>query len=92
MTYFRAAAFTKTYRAITPPGQERVEKSLRKLVTALETRTFPPGLGLKKLRLGLWEIRAGLLDRIVFRRAGDTVEFLIVGTHDEIKRFLKHRS
>jgi len=50
---------------------------------------LPIGIGLKKLRKHLWEARAGLDDRIVFSREGDLVEFLIVGSHDEIARFLR---
>lgn len=49
----------------------------------------PFGLGLKSLKPGIWEIRVGLSDRILFRRRSDLVELLIVGNHNEIARMLK---
>lgn len=36
-----------------------------------------------------WEIRKGLKLRIIFLWQGDSVEFILAGTHDDIKRFLK---
>lgn len=47
------------------------------------------GLGLKNLRKDFWEIRKGLRLRILFRLRADHVEFILAGTHDEIKKFLK---
>jgi hypothetical protein len=61
------------------------------LVAGFETGQLPHGLGLKRLRAGLWELRAGLSDRVVFHRSGDLVEFMLVGNHDEIARFLESR-
>lgn len=49
----------------------------------------PVGLGLKKLRPPLWEIRSSLQDRILFAWKKDLVTFLVAGDHQDIKRFLK---
>ena len=89
MRYFRAARFRRAFRALDAQRQARVEQAMRQLDLMFTVGQLPHGLGLKPLRRGVWEIRAGLSDRIVFRRAGDAVEFLIVGNHDDIKRFLK---
>jgi hypothetical protein len=48
----------------------------------------PAGLGLKKLHKSFWEIRADLETRILFQVEKDRVTFVIVGNHDEIRRFL----
>jgi hypothetical protein len=37
----------------------------------------------------LWELRAGLSDRILFHRSGDLITFLLTGSHDEVSRFLR---
>ena len=91
MRYSRTAAFKRTYRDLDPPRQQRADETLLKLADAFETGEIPPGLGLKPLQHGVWEARSGIHDRILFRREpDDVVELLLIGTHDEIKRFLKH--
>jgi len=90
MRYVRDAAFKRAYQALDPVRQHRVDRALVQLVTLFAEHQRPFGLGLKTLKPRIWEIRAGLDDRIVFRWSGDTVELLIVGTHDEIRRLLKH--
>jgi len=47
------------------------------------------GLGLKNLKKNFWEIRKGLKLRILFRWQSDRIEFILAGTHDDIKNFLK---
>jgi hypothetical protein len=49
------------------------------------------GLGLKNLRKNYWEIRKGLKSRILFRRQDDLVEFILAGSHEDIKRFIKQQ-
>lgn len=91
MRYFRTAAFKRAYRTLDPARQRRADETLLKLAQALETRKIPHGLGIKPLQHEIWEARSGIHDRILFRRAtADLVELLLIGTHDEIKRFLKH--
>ena len=91
MRYFRTTAFQSLYRKLPSDRQEAADKALRVLEDALASGRPTGGLGLKVLRRGVWEIRAGLLDRIVFCRTKDLIEFLVIGTHDEIRRFLKGR-
>ncbi len=88
MRYSRSAAFARLYRKLPPDRRSRVDEAILAFDAALARGTLSQGLGLKELRPRLWEIRAGLLDRVLFARAGDEIEFLLVGTHDEIKRFL----
>ena len=47
------------------------------------------GIGLKRLKGNFWEIRKDLKSRILFRWQGDLVEFILVGDHDDIRRYLK---
>jgi len=89
MRYFRTARFKRAFRTLEAPRQIRVEHAMRQLEVLFESGHLPPGLGLKQLRPGLWEVRAGLSDRVVFSRTGDLAEFLLVGNHDELRRFLK---
>jgi len=89
MRYFHTAAFRRAYQALDPPRQHRVDRALQQLEVLYAERQRPFGIGLKSLKPGIWEIRAGLGDRILFRRRGETVELLIVGNHDEIARLLR---
>lgn len=89
MRYFRTEFFKRTYQSLDPTRKKRVDRALRQLEVFYSESQRPFGLGLKALRSGVWEIRSGLADRIIFRRSGDSVEFILVGSHDEIKRFLK---
>lgn len=90
MRYVRTAAFKRAYRGLDGTRQERADSTLLKLADAFETGQISPGFGLKPLQHGIWEARSGIHDRILFRREpDDVVELLLIGTHDEIKRFLK---
>lgn len=90
MRYFRTQAFLKSFRSLPVDRQGRISDALKKLDLLFLKQEKPVGLGLKQLRHGIWEIRSGLSDRILFRRQSDTIEFLIAGNHDEIRRYLKN--
>jgi mRNA-degrading endonuclease YafQ of YafQ-DinJ toxin-antitoxin module len=48
------------------------------------------GLGLRKLhRSGIWEARVGLGLRLVFGLQPDLLALVRVGSHDDVRRFLK---
>lgn len=89
MRYFHTAAFKRAYQALESSRQHRVDRALQQLDVLYAERQRPFGIGLKSLKPGIWEIRVGLGDRILFRRKGDIVELLIVGNHDEIARLLR---
>jgi len=89
--YFRSAAFRRWYQHLQVSKQAQVDEALLKLAQAFEARQIPFGLGLKHLQRGVWEIRMDLSERILFERSGDVVHFLLAGSHDEVKRYLKNR-
>ena len=89
MRYARTAAFKRTFEALDPLRRHRVSRALHQLEALYDAGQRPVGLGLKALKPGIWEVRAGLGDRILFRWTGDMVELLIVGNHDEIARLLR---
>ena len=89
MRYERKPAFERSIQRLPPDRKARTKEAVQQLVVFFETKQQPHGLGLKRLRGGYWEVRAGLGDRVLFRLSGDLVEFVIVGNHDEIRRFLR---
>ena len=89
MRYRVSARFDRSVGRLDPERKQRVQEAIDRLVAAFETGELPRGLGLKQLRPRLWELRAGLSDRVLFYRAGGVVEFLAAGNHDEIARLLR---
>lgn len=69
---------------------EAIHEAVSVLVECFENGSLPPvGVGLKKLRPPLWEMRSSLQDRILFAWKKDQVTFLAAGNHQDIKRFLR---
>ncbi len=89
MQYFHTEAFRRTYQSLDSSRKKRVDKALIHLEELYSQGQRPFGIGLKWLKPNIWEIRAGLDDRILFRWTGDSIELLIVGNHNEIRRMLK---
>ena len=89
MRYFRTATFKRAYEKLDSSSRKRVDRALQQLAVLYAQSEHPFGIGLKSLKPNIWEVRAGRGDRILFRWTGDTVEFLFVGSHDEIQRLLR---
>ncbi|MBI4669926.1 MAG: hypothetical protein HY747_12250 [Elusimicrobia bacterium] len=89
MRYARHVSFKRAYKKSSKERQENIDKAIRSLAAALESGQVSVGLGLKQLRHDFWEIRAGLAERIIFHRHQDIIEFVIFGSHEGVKRFLK---
>ena len=82
--------FRQQCRAADRQDQAAILKLLVELQTALANPHEQRGLGLRKLHpAGIWEVRAGLSLRALFRLADDEAIFVFLGTHDEVKKFLK---
>ena len=90
MRFVSSSVFERTLKSLSDSRKVKVKKAIQLAVAFFETGDLPHGLGLKPLSHGIWEIRAGLEDRILFRRFKGSVEFILVGSHDEIRRFLKN--
>lgn len=89
MRYQSSPRFDRSVRRLDSAQRHAVQEALERLTAAFETGQVPPGLGLKQLRPGLWECRAGLSERVLFFRHRDAVEFLLAGDHDAIKQALR---
>ncbi len=90
MEYQSSRGFEKILRRLPPNEKKEVQRHVDAFVRALEARTIPLGTGLKKLRGSVWELRINLALRILFRWEKQTVTFLFVGNHNEVRQFMKH--
>jgi mRNA-degrading endonuclease RelE of RelBE toxin-antitoxin system len=83
------SSFDRTFKKLSPSHQKKVYQTIDTLMNYLDgLAPLPPGLGLKNWSADYWEIRSGLKDRILFEFT-DTIVFLFVGSHDDIKNFIK---
>lgn len=63
--------------------------ALRAIPSAFGRPHLHSGLGIRQLRSGVYEARIGLDLRAAFVREGDELKIQVIGTHDEVKRFLR---
>ena len=83
-------SFEKSLKKGNPKDKENVYAVCQTILDVLEKQERPSqGIGLKKLEKTFWEIRVNIHIRIIFEWQEDRIKFLLVGSHDEIKRFLK---
>lgn len=83
-------SFEKSIKRLKSEEKGGIHQTCQTLVAVIENqqKSFE-GLGLKKLDKIYWEIRASLKLRIIFEWQDDLIKFILVGSHDEIKTFLK---
>ena len=89
MRYSVTSAFGRSLRDLPAFRKDQVKKAIELAVAFFETGVLPHGLGLKPLRHQFWEIRASIADRVIFRKNKNVIEFVLVGSHDDIKKFLR---
>lgn len=83
------ARFQRRYDRLPHPERLLVKKSLGQFQHYLETGEMSLGLGLRKLGPGVYEFRVGLALRILSVEEGPLVVLAFLGSHDEVRRFLR---
>jgi len=84
------SSFKRSLKRFDPLQQLELKRRVDLFLRALAADQLPAGFGLTKLRPLLWEMRSGLAQRVLFWRSKDEIRFTFVGSHDEVRRFLKH--
>jgi mRNA-degrading endonuclease YafQ of YafQ-DinJ toxin-antitoxin module len=83
-------AFQRDVRALPDAQRLAVLDAMLSLPRALGDPHLHGGLGIRKLHAsGIWEARVGLGLRVVFSLETDLLTLVRVGSHDEIRRFLR---
>ena len=90
MRYTFDASFARSLKRFVPAQQLEIKRRVDLFIRALAAQQLPAGFGMTQLRPTLWEIRSGLAQRILLWRVKDEVTFTFVGSHDEVRRFLRH--
>ena len=85
-------SFDKTFNRLPMDKQLEVIEVVDILIAFLETKSRPTkGIGIKKLRKNFWEVRISLKLRILFEIQKGSLIFILVGSHDDIKRYIRKR-
>ena len=84
------AAFRKLLRPLSKKERKRIGLALRAVEQAYGQPHLHRGLGLRELPKGCVEVRVGLAQRIVLRVTRDALVCEMIGTHDEVQRFLRN--
>ena len=77
---------------LAPEQQVEVLAALRQLPTAFGRPHAHTGLGVRQLRRGIFEARVGLQIRVLFERDGDLLVIKTLGTHEDIRHYLRERA
>lgn len=89
MTYRYLSSFDRSFKALRQPQQAKAKKALEEVFDFIEKGQRPSGLGLKKLVKDYWEIRVDRSLRLIFQQGHELLTFILVGDHNQIRRFLK---
>ena len=89
MHYACQPSFLDSTRQLSHDQSAKLLKAIERFQQAIESRQWPLGLGITHLREGYFEFRVGIHTRVIYRRTGDLVQYVLYGSHDQIRRFLK---
>ncbi|MBU0684076.1 MAG: hypothetical protein ABIH85_02520 [Candidatus Omnitrophota bacterium] len=90
MKYDFKKSFTRSIKTLTDENKEEIKRLVFEIVDLVSTGKKPSkGHGLTRLRKDYWEARATIRERILFKLTNDCIYFILVGNHNDVKRFLK---
>lgn len=79
----------KQLRALPEKERAAVVRKLLELGEVFGQPHLHAGLGIRKLRADLFECRADLALRVLFRASPDALIVRFIGTHDEVQKYLR---
>jgi len=83
-------SFDRSVKSLSPIVKQEIKELCLHLIDVLSgKKDLSRGLGLKNVRKNFWEIRKGLKLRVLFRWRADHIDFILAGTHNDIKKYLR---
>lgn len=90
ISYDFRPSFERTIKSFPAQKQQQIKSLAKHLIWLLSKgQRLPKGMGLTRLRGNYWEIRSTIKERILFHYKKSEVDFILVGSHDDVKKFLK---
>jgi hypothetical protein len=68
----------------------RVEAALQVIPDCFGHPHAHGGISIRRLRKNIFECRAGLKVRLLFRQNGEALEFFFAGNHDDVRRVIQN--
>ena len=89
MRFAYQPSFLDTTRQLSHAQASKLLKAIEKFQYAMETHQWLQGLGITHLRNDYFEFRVDIHTRVIYRRSGDLIQYVLYGSHDQVRRFLK---
>ena len=89
MRFVYQPSFLDAARQLSRIPASKLLKAIEKFQHAVEGRQWPPGLAITHLRDDYFEFRVDIQMRVIYRRSGDLIQYVLYGSHDQVRRFLK---
>ena len=89
MRFVYQPSFLDSTRQLSRIPASKLLKAIEKFQQAIEGRQWPPGLAVTHLRDDYFEFRVDIHMRVIYRRVGDLIQYVLYGSHDQVRRFLK---
>lgn len=90
MRYEFKKSFDRSMKSLSEDVKIDIKKLAFEIIDLVSTGKKPSkGIGLTRLRKDYWEARTTIRERMLFRLTADYIQFILVGDHGDIKRFLK---
>ena len=86
--YF-APSFERVLKKLDPHIKAEVKEVVSKVIDLYIAHKKTGGLGVKRLQGTIWEARAGIKIRVLYSLTGSRLTFVLAGSHDDVKNFLK---
>jgi len=81
--------FERSIKKLSPREKERTGQGLERFNTFLVTGQAPFGFRFKKINHDKYEFRVDIRLRVIVKAEGDTFYLILVGDHDDVKRYLR---
>ena len=89
MRFAYQPSFLDATRHLSHPQASKLLKAIEKFQQAIEDRQWPAGLAITHLRDDYFEFRVDIHMRVIYRRSSDLIQYVLYGSHDQVRRFLK---
>lgn len=89
MRYEFKTSFDRSVSRLDRLRRQHIVDAVEAVIDFFETGDRPQGIGLKQLRKPFWEVRASSRDRVILAFEDDLVTFILAGSHDDTRRYLK---
>ncbi|HOW43495.1 MAG TPA: hypothetical protein PLF03_07495 [Candidatus Omnitrophota bacterium] len=82
-------SFERSLKKLSLLERKQIAESLEDFNKMLFSGDRPSGLGFKKINHDKYELRASIRLRVVMKLEGDVYYLVLVGNHDDVRRYLR---